>query len=162
MWKTRIQKCIPLGTFSNKLLSTHLWMGFLPWEQELHCLILEKNGTIINCTLFWNDLEYQHKNSTCQDLDELQGFSLYYMYSMSHTWGLKQNNILYPVSPNGGQHQFSPYNIHMLPREMVMRVNQMITEGKCSDLLSNSLNYCNSLRKCMKISMENLYVDIGT
>ena len=121
-----------------------------------------KNGTIINCTLFWNDLEYQHKNSTCQDLDELQGFSLYYMYSMSHTWGLKQNNILYPVSPNGDQHQFSPYNIHMLPREMVMRVNQMITEGKCSDLLSNSLNYCNSLRKCMKISMENLYVDIGT
>ena len=34
----------------------------------------------------------------------------------------------------------------MLPKEMVMRVNKMIT---------------NSLGKCMKICMENLYVDIG-
>ena len=28
------------------------------------------------------------------------------------------------------QHQFSPSNIHMLPRKMVMRVNKMITEEK--------------------------------
>ena len=42
-----------------------------------------------------------------------------------------------------------------------MRINQMITqERKCPDLLSNSLNY--SLRKCMEISLENLYVDTGT
>ena len=47
----------------------------------------------------------------------------------------------------------------MLPREMVMRVNKMITKEKCFDLISNSLNYF--LRKCMKVSMENLYVDIG-
>ena len=31
-------------------------------------------------------------------------------------------------SPNGDQHQFSPTNIHMLPREMVMRVNKMTTK----------------------------------
>ena len=35
-----------------------------------------------------------------------------------------------PFSPNSDQHQFSPNNIHMLPKEMVMRVNKMITEEK--------------------------------
>ena len=35
-----------------------------------------------------------------------------------------------PLSPNSDQHQFSPNNIHMLPREMVMRVNKMITKEK--------------------------------
>ena len=64
-----------------------------------------------------------------------------------------------PLSPDSDQNQFSPKNIHMLPREMVMRVNKMITKEKCFDLISNSLNYF--LRKCMKVSMENLYVDIG-
>ena len=43
-----------------------------------------------------------------------------------------------PLSPNSDQHQFSLNNIHMLPREMVMRVNKMITKEKCFDLLSNS------------------------
>ena len=37
---------------------------------------------------------------------------------------------LNPLSPDSDQHQFSPNNIHMLPREMVMRVNKMITKGK--------------------------------
>ena len=64
-----------------------------------------------------------------------------------------------PLSPDSDQHQYSPNNIHMLPREIVMRVNKMITKEKCLDLLPNSLNYF--LRKCMKVSMENLYVDIG-
>ena len=32
-----------------------------------------------------------------------------------------------PLSPDSDQDQFSPNNIHMLPREMVMRVNKMIT-----------------------------------
>ena len=32
-----------------------------------------------------------------------------------------------PLSSNSDQHQFSPNNIHMLPKEMVMRVNKMIT-----------------------------------
>ena len=35
-----------------------------------------------------------------------------------------------PLSPNIDQHQFSPNNIRMLPRETVMRVNKMITKGK--------------------------------
>ena len=65
-----------------------------------------------------------------------------------------------PLSPKSDQHQFSPNNIHTLSREMVKRIiNQMITNGKMLDLLLNSLNL--SLRKCMKISLENLYVDIG-
>ena len=46
------------------------------------------------------------------------------------------------ASPDSYQHQFSPNNIHMLSREMIMRVNKMITkEKKCFDLLFNSLNY---------------------
>ena len=35
-----------------------------------------------------------------------------------------------PLSPDTDQHQFSPNNIHMLPREMIMRVNKMITKEK--------------------------------
>ena len=33
-------------------------------------------------------------------------------------------------SPNSDQHQFSPNNIHILPRGMVIRVNKMITKEK--------------------------------
>ena len=32
--------------------------------------------------------------------------------------------------PISDQHKFSPINIHMLPIEMVMRVNKMITKEK--------------------------------
>ena len=42
-------------------------------------------------------------------------------------------------SVGSGKHQFSPDNIHMLLREMIMRGNKMITKEK----------------------MKNLYVDIG-
>ena len=35
--------------------------------------------------------------------------------------------LINPLSTNSDQDQFSPNNIHMLPREMVMRVNKMIT-----------------------------------
>ena len=47
-----------------------------------------------------------------------------------------------PLSPNSDQHQFSPNNIHTLSREMVMRINDMITCEKYVyfDLLSKSLN----------------------
>ena len=38
--------------------------------------------------------------------------------------------LLKPLSPNSDYHQFSPNNIHMLPREMVMRINKMITKEK--------------------------------
>ena len=37
---------------------------------------------------------------------------------------------LNPLSPNSDHCQFSPNNIHMLPREMVMRINKMITKEK--------------------------------
>ena len=37
---------------------------------------------------------------------------------------------LNPLSPDSDQHQFSPKNIHMLPREMIMRVIKMITKEK--------------------------------
>ena len=47
---------------------------------------------------------------------------------------------LNPLSPNSDQHQFSPNNVHMLPREMVMRVIKWSLKRKCFDLLSNSLN----------------------
>ena len=118
MWKPRIQNCIiPLVTFSNKLLSTHLWMGFLPSEQELRCLILEKMEPLLTAHYFEMTLSISKIWTSYS--------ALVYI-----TWGLKQNNILNPVSPNSDQHQCSPNNIHMLQREMVMRVNQMITEGK--------------------------------
>ena len=40
-------------------------------------------------------------------------------------------NLLFnPLSPNSDQHQFSPDNIHMLPRGMVIRVNKMISKEK--------------------------------
>ena len=44
------------------------------------------------------------------------------------------------MSPNGGQHQFSPNEIHRLSRAKTMRINKMITMRKIVDLLSNSLN----------------------
>ena len=42
----------------------------------------------------------------------------------------KVDRAFYPLSPNIDQHQFSPNNVHMLPREMVIRVNKMITKEK--------------------------------
>ena len=65
------------------------------------------------------------------------------------------------LSPNSDQHEFSPNNISMLPREIVMRVNKMITKEKILSSVIRSLS-TNSLNKCMKISMEKLYVDIGS
>ena len=38
--------------------------------------------------------------------------------------------LLNPLSPNGGQHQFSPNDIHTLSRDMVMRVDKRITKVK--------------------------------
>ena len=35
-----------------------------------------------------------------------------------------------PLSPNSDQHQFSPKDIHTLSREIVMRINKMITKEK--------------------------------
>ena len=38
--------------------------------------------------------------------------------------------VINPLSPDSDQHQFSPNNIRMLPREMIMRVNKVITKEK--------------------------------
>ena len=42
---------------------------------------------------------------------------------------VKNNCALNPLSPDSDQHQFSPNNIHTLLREMVMGMNQKITES---------------------------------
>ena len=55
---------------------------------------------------------------------------------LSHLACIEMNSIynilklINPLSPDSNQHQFSPNNIHMLPREMIMRVDKMITEEK--------------------------------
>ena len=48
--------------------------------------------------------------------------------------------VVNPLSHNSDQHQFSPNNIHRLSSATSMRINQMITKRKISDLLSISLN----------------------
>ena len=40
------------------------------------------------------------------------------------------DTVLHPVSPNSDNHQFSFNNIHTLSREIVTRINQMITREK--------------------------------
>ena len=71
----------------------------------------------------------------------------------------ERQHIFKPFSPNSDQHEFSPNNIHMLSREMVMRINQMITKEKmlCSFIKLPQL----ISSECMNISLENLHVDIG-
>ena len=41
-----------------------------------------------------------------------------------------RGNVINPLSPDSDQDQFSPNNIHMLLREMAVRVNKMITKEK--------------------------------
>ena len=60
-----------------------------------------------------------------------------------------------PLSPDSDQDQFSPNNIDTLSRD------------KLWELIKNALIYyqilsTNSLRKCIEISLENLYVDTDT
>ena len=55
---------------------------------------------------------------------------------LSHLACIEMNSIydivklINPLSPDSDQDQFSPNNIHMLPREMIMRVDKMITKEK--------------------------------
>ena len=49
--------------------------------------------------------------------------------------------FLNPLSPSSDQHQFSPNDIHRLSSATSMRVNQVITKRKISDLLSISPNW---------------------
>ena len=69
------------------------------------------------------------------------------------------HSSLNPLSPNSNQHQFSPNNIHRLSSATPMRINQMITKGK--SLTFYQFLPTNSVRKCIEISLENFFVDIG-
>ena len=63
-----------------------------------------------------------------------------------------------PSSPNSDQDQFSLNNIQTLSRDLVMRIYEMNTY--CFALIFYQILSTHSLRKYIKISLENLYVDI--
>ena len=48
---------------------------------------------------------------------------------------VRNYQFINPLSPNSDQHQFSPNNIQRLSSATSMRINQMITKRKISDLL---------------------------
>ena len=58
----------------------------------------------------------------------LWGFDCVDMVIVMQSFALSQ--YLNLLSPNSDHRQFSPNNIHMLPREMVMRINKMISKEK--------------------------------
>ena len=64
-----------------------------------------------------------------------------------------------PSSPNSDQDQFSLNNIHTLSRDLVMRIYEMNTY--CFALIFYQILSTHSVRKYIKISLENLYVDMG-
>ena len=54
------------------------------------------------------------------------------------SWNFEYLN---PLTPDSDQHQFSPNNIHMLPRKWLWELMKCSLKRKCFDLLSNSLNW---------------------
>ena len=68
------------------------------------------------------------------------------------------DNVLNPLSPNSDQDQFSLNDIHTLSRDLVMRIYKMKTY--CFALIFYQILSTHSLRKYIKISLENLHVDI--
>ena len=64
----------------------------------------------------------------------------------------------YVFSPNSDQDQFSLNDIHTLSRDLVMGIYKMNTY--CFALIFYQIPSTHSLRKYIKISLENLYVDI--
>ena len=63
-----------------------------------------------------------------------------------------------PLSPNSDQDQFSLNDIHTVSRDLDMRIYKMNTY--CFALIFYQILSTHSLRKYIKISLENLYVDI--
>ena len=63
-----------------------------------------------------------------------------------------------PLNPDSDQDQFSLNDIHTLSRDLVIRINKMNTY--CFALIFYQIVSTHSLRKYVKISLENLYVDI--
>ena len=63
-----------------------------------------------------------------------------------------------PLSSNSDQDQFSLNDIHTVSRDLDMRIYKMNTY--CFALIFYQILSTHSLRKYIKISLENLYVDI--
>ena len=75
------------------------------------------------------------------------------LYSLTQ---LKTHMLFNPLSLNGDQHQFSPNDIHTLSKQSLWELI------KWSWKIFYQIFSANSLRKCIELSTENLYVDIGT
>ena len=65
-----------------------------------------------------------------------------------------------PSSPKSEQSQVSPSHIHTSLSEKGVRIDIIISKGK-NDLIYYRILLANYLRKCVEISLENLYADIG-
>ena len=68
-------------------------------------------------------------------------------------------NPLNPLSPSSDQDQFSPNKIHTLSIDKLWELIKWSPERNA--LIYHQILSTNSLRKCMEISLENLYVDSG-
>ena len=97
---------------------------------------------------------YIDNDSFPSKFNELQ-FSCTENHFVCHTTMQQHFN---PSSPNSDQDQFSLNDIHTLSRDLVMRIYKMNTY--CFALIFYQILSTHSLRKYIKISLENLYVDI--
>ena len=68
------------------------------------------------------------------------------------------DNVFNPLRPNSDQDQFSLNDIHTMSRDLVMRIYKM--NAHCFALIFYQILSTHSLKKYIKISLENLYVDI--
>ena len=97
---------------------------------------------------------YIGNDSFPSKFNELQ-FSRTEYHFVCHTTKQQHFN---PLSPNSDQDQFSHNDIHTSSRDLVMRIYKMNTY--CFALIFYQILSTHSLRKYIKISLENLYVDI--
>ena len=72
-----------------------------------------------------------------------------------------QSNFLNLLSAKSDKHQFSHNIISAQSGEEVMRIDEMITEGKNTVVIFQILP-TSYVWKCIEISLENLYADIRT
>ena len=80
-------------------------------------------------------------------------------FAREDLWG-SNASIINPLSPSSDQHHFSPNNIHRLSRDRLWELIKWSVERNCLDLLSNSLN--SFFKEIIEISLEKLYMDVGT
>ena len=134
-------------------METHPWDGWAPLQK------------------WWPSMEEAARVDTSEGtLHHFLGLSTHGTHLLptspwAHHWGMflmvskKFENVINPLfSPSSEQDQFSPNNIHTLSRDRLWELMKWSRKGKCLDLLS--IFPTNSLRKCMEISLEKLYVDI--